>query len=90
MVEGVDWLFLGGGDIHDYTYYIRSPVSIEKNHPPRYSIIVPSFKHTELNKMKDRIQGIIEGQPEHKSNIVPLIEFLGHNVKKRIIIDDKK
>jgi hypothetical protein len=48
--------------------------------------------------MKDRIQGIIEGQTENKQNMVSLNEFLDNvrilnepNVKpkKRIIIVDK-
>jgi hypothetical protein len=55
-------------------------------------------KYTELKEMKDRIQGIIEGQTENKQNMVSLNEFLDNvrilnepNVKpkKRIIIVDK-
>jgi len=54
--------------------------------------------YTELKEMKDRIQGIIEGQTENKQNMVSLNEFLDNvrilnepNVKpkKRIIIVDK-
>ena len=91
MVEGVDWLFLGGGEIHDYIYYVRSPALLEKNTPPKYSIIVPSFKFTELKEMKYRIQGVIEGREEFKRNAISLIEYLENSVnqmtkKKRVVI----
>ena len=76
MVEGVDWLFLGGGNIHDYIYYIRSPALIEKNEPPRFSIITPSFKYTQLKEMKDRIQEIISNTGNYKNNTIELTDFL--------------
>jgi hypothetical protein len=100
-VEGdIDWLFLGGGDIHENIEYIRSPALIERNEPPRYSIIVPSFKYTAMKKMKDSIEGVVEGKPEFANNTVSLVEYLSKvstketttvvAKKKKILISDKK
>jgi len=83
MGEGVDWLFLGGGNIHDYIYYIRYPALVEKNQPPRFSIITPSFKYTELNEMKERIQEVItngENHENYKNNTVYLTDFLRNKI----------
>ena len=93
----IDWLFLGGGKIHEEVNYIRSPALIEKNEPPRYSIIVPSFKYTNMKKMKEHIEGAIQGKPEFAKNTVSLTEYLSKIstkemstvVKKKIKIVDK-
>jgi hypothetical protein len=101
-VEGnIDWLFLGGGDIHENIHYIRSPALVERNEPPRYSIIVPSFKYTAMKKMKDSVEGVVEGKPEFANNMISLIEYLSKVStketgtatvarKKKIVIADKK
>ena len=93
----IDWLFLGGGKIYEQVNYIRSPALIEKNEPPRYSIIVPSFKYTNMKKMKEHIEGAIQGKPEFAKNTVSLTEYLSRIstkemstvVKKKIKIVDK-
>ena len=93
----IDWLFLGGGEIHDNVNYIRSPALIEKNEPPRYSIIVPSIKYTNMRKMKENIEGVIQENPEFDKNTVSLTEYLSKIttkematiIKKKIKIVDK-
>jgi len=89
MVEGVNWLYLSGGAIHDYIYYIRSPALFEKNEPPRFSIVVPSFKYTELKEMKDKIQDVISNTGQYTKNTIYLTDFL-RNVKSNSIQDSKK
>jgi hypothetical protein len=76
MVENINWLFLGGGNIYDPLYFVRSPTLVEKNETPKYSIISPAFKYTELKEMKGKIQGAIEGNPEYARNTVRLLDFL--------------
>lgn len=77
MVDGINWLFLGGGNIYGSLHFIRSPATeISKNETPQYSLITPSFNYVYLKDLKDPIQLIINGNKENVQNAVTLIDFL--------------
>jgi hypothetical protein len=75
-VENVKWLFLGGGNIYDDMYFVRSPALVKRNETPKYSIITPCFKYTELKELKEQIQGIIDGKDDNTANVTTLVDFL--------------
>ena len=77
MVDDINWLFLGGGNIYGSLYFIRSPATeISKNETPQYSLITPSFNYIYLKDLKDPIQSIINGNKDNIKNAITLIDFL--------------
>ena len=77
MVDDINWLFLGGGNIYGSLYFIRSPATeISKNETPQYSLITPSFNYIYLKDLKDPIQLIVNGNNENIKNAITLIDFL--------------
>ena len=77
MISGVNWLILGGLDnyLSDEFYFIRTPHEIENNIPPKYNLIKPKLKLSELKGFDTMVGNAVNGS-EYTNNITKFSTFI--------------
>ena len=77
MISGVNWLILGGLDnyLSDEFYFIRTPHEIENNIPPKYNLIKPKLKLSDLKGFDTMVGNAVNGS-EYTNNITTFSTFI--------------
>jgi hypothetical protein len=77
MVSGVNWLVMGGLDnyITNDFYFIRTPHEVEPNIPPKYNLIKPKLKLSELKGFDTMLSAAFNGT-EYTENIKKFSTFI--------------
>ena len=77
MVPGVNWLMLGGLDNYDTNefYFIRTPHEVELNIPPKYNLIKPKLKLSDLKGFDTILSSAFNGT-EYTNNITKFSTFI--------------
>jgi hypothetical protein len=77
MVPGVNWLMLGGLDNYDTNefYFIRTPHEVELNIPPKYNLIKPKLKLSDLKGFDNILSAAFNGT-EYTENIKKFSTFI--------------
>ena len=77
MVSGVNWLVMGGLDnyITNDFYFIRTPHEVEPNIPPKYNLIKPKLKLSELKGFDNMLSAAFNGT-EYTENIKKFSTFI--------------
>jgi hypothetical protein len=77
MVSGVNWLVMSGLDnyITNDFYFIRTPHEVEANIPPKYNLIKPKLKLSELKGFDTMLSAAFNGT-EYTENIKKFSTFI--------------
>jgi len=77
MVPGVNWLLLGGLENYENNdfYFIRTPHDVDNNIPPKYNLIKPKLKLSELKGFDNMIEKAMNGI-EYTENIKKFSTFI--------------
>ena len=77
MVPGVNWLLLGGLENYENNefYFIRTPHDVDNNIPPKYNLIKPKLKLSELKGFDNMMEKAMNGI-EYTENIKKFSTFI--------------
>ena len=81
MVLGVNWLLLSGLENYETNefYFVRSPHDIDINIPPKYNLIKPKLKLSDLNGFENMLTNAMNGI-EYTENIKKFSTFIEGNI----------
>ena len=75
LSSSLTWLKLGGKNVANEKYYLRSPVDVKSNTAPAYHVLQPGMSFTELKK--DFFLLAEQGDDDYRDNMQNIETFLG-------------
>jgi hypothetical protein len=85
--NSLQWIRLGGKNVDDTHFFVRSPAEIRSNQAPGYHVIQDGYKFNQLPS--DIFVNAVRGDPQYTDNMQTIVQFLSKStvvkVKRPII-----
>jgi hypothetical protein len=72
--NSLQWIRLGGKNVDDTHFFVRSPARIKSNQPSEYHVIQDGYKFNQLTS--DIFTTAASGDPQYTDNMQTIVQFL--------------